>query len=432
MYLDLYLDKYEKGPLYVKRLAYICLEFPVSSDVIHRLLDMIVDPKSPYKYFRDTPRLLRISDSQIYLQRYNELQATINSKPNFDDELLKLAKQEPTQANFERIVDLLHLRTVHTLMTTASSDNIGDNSGFYYNLGPEYSAMFRKRSFRELQKLMVYKAYDGNLASSTVFMRRKLQQVLEYERDDESDEDDRMGSDEYSLEKEEAVAYWTCRWYLLYALFLGNNYQAVIEEYFQLIKEPAIAGYTASDILANEYSNELILREYLLRTVCFSVLVAEKMQNLETIWTEMIRETFSSDPPLRKLIKLYTGCRFSDLKSILNEFQSEFDYDEQLSQSYRLWKRTFEYKICVFYLSLVKKVTFDHLEAFLGTPSEEITKLISLFKLRVKIDQKNNLVEFQDTDSYNDLDRQIQSLNDATVAEMRALEINRMVKEAFD
>ncbi|ESX02262.1 hypothetical protein KL918_003810 [Ogataea parapolymorpha] len=432
MYVDLYLDKYEKGPLYVKRLAYICQEFPISTDVVHKLLDMIVDPRSPYKYFKDTPRLLRITGNEVYLQRYNELQVTTNSKPNFDDELLKLAKLEPTQANFERIVDLLHLRTVHTLMTTASSDNVGDNSGFYYNLGSEFSAMFRKRSFRELQKLIVYKAYDGNLASSTVFLRRKLQQVLEYERDDESDEDDRMDSDEYNLDKEEAIAYWTCRWYLLYALFLSNNYQAVVEEYFQLTKEPAIAGYTASDVLANEYSNELIFKEYLLRTVCFSVLVAEKMQNLETRWTEMIRESFASDPPLRKLIKLYTGCRFSDLKNVLTEFQSEFDYDEQLSHSYRLWKRTFEYKICVFYLSLVKKVTFDHLEAVLGTTSEEITKLISLFKLRVKIDQKNNLVEFQDTDSYIDLDKQIQSLNDATVAEMRALEVNRMVKEAFD
>ncbi|KAG7884471.1 hypothetical protein KL938_001598 [Ogataea parapolymorpha] len=432
MYVDLYLDKYEKGPMYVKRLAYICQEFPVSTDVVHKLLDMIVDPKSPYKYFKDTPRLLRITGNEVYLQRYIELQVTTNSKPNFDDELLKLAKLEPTQANFERIVDLLHLRTVHTLMTTASSDNVGDNSGFYYNLGSEYSAMFRKRSFRELQKLIVYKAYDGNLASSTIFLRRKLQQVLEYERDDEIDEDDRMDSDEYNLDKEEAIAYWTCRWYLLYALFLSNNYQAVVEEYFQLTKEPAIAGYTASDVLANEYSNELIFKEYLLRTVCFSVLVAEKMQNLETRWTEMIRESFASDPPLRKLIKLYTGCRFSDLKNILTEFQSEFDYDEQLSHSYRLWKRTFEYKICVFYLSLVKKVTFDHLEAVLGTTSEEITKLISLFKLRIKIDQKNNLVEFQDTDSYIDLDKQIQSLNDATVAEMRALEVNRMVKEAFD
>ncbi|KAG7922054.1 hypothetical protein KL905_002076 [Ogataea polymorpha] len=432
MYVDLYLDKYEKGPLYVKRLAYICQEFPVSADVVHKLLDMIVDPESPYKYFKDTPRLLRITGNGVYLQRYNELQATTDWKPNFDDDLFKLSKLEPTQANFERIVDLLHLRTVHTLMTTASSDNVGDNSGFYYNLGSEYSAMFRKRSFRELRKLIVYKAYDGNLASSTVFLRRKLQQVLEYEHDDESDDDDRMDSDEYNLDKEEAVAYWTCRWYLLYALFLGNNYQAVVEEYFQLRKEPAVSGYTASDVLANEYSNELIFKEYLLRTVCFSVLVAEKMQNLESRWTDMIRESFASDPPLRKLIKLYTGCRFSDLKTVLTEFQSEFDYDEQLSHSYRLWKRTFEYKICVFYLSLVKRVTFDHLEAVLGTTSEEITKLISLFKLRVKIDQKNNLVEFQDTDSYIELDKQIQSLNDATVAEMRALEVNRMVKEAFD
>ncbi|KAG7739737.1 hypothetical protein KL923_002584 [Ogataea haglerorum] len=432
MHLDLYLDKYEKGPLYVKRLAFICLEFPVSADVVHRLLDMIVDPKSLYRYFKDTPRLLRISGQETYMQRYNEMQMAINSKPNFDHELAKLSKQAPTQANFERVVDLLHLRTVHTLMTTGSSDNIGDNSGFYYNLGPEYSAMFRKRSFRELQKLMVYKAYDGNLASSTVFLRRKLQQVLEYERDDESDEDDRMGSDEYNLEKEEAVAYWTCRWYLLYALFLSNNYRAVVEEYFQLIKEPAVAGYNALDVLANDYSNELVLREYLLRTVCFSVLVAEKMQNLEARWKEMSGETFASDAPLRKLIKLYTGCRFSDLKNILAEFQSEFDYDEQLSHSYRLWKRTFEYKVCVFYLSLVKRVSLGHLEEVLGTTSEEITKLISLFKLRVKIDQKNNLVEFQDTDSYNSLDNQIQLLTDAAVAEMRALEVNRMVKEAFD
>ncbi|KAH3662336.1 hypothetical protein OGAPHI_005588 [Ogataea philodendri] len=428
MCIDRYVTEYEVGPLYIKRLAYICQNFDITQKVIEDLLELIRKPDSPYQNYKDTPSLVALLPESVRAKYSLEQGNSVA----YDDQIAQIAKHDPSDAVFEQILDLLHRRTVDILMKTGSSDSVSDNAAFYYSLGPELSSLSKKWSLRELQKFIIYKAYDGSLATCGLFLRRKLQQALEFERDDESDEDDKMAVDERVLDPEEAIAYWNCRWYLLYANFLGSDYQGVAEEYFRLEQEPAISGVCAKDVLRNSYSNELVFKDYLLRTVCFSILMVEKIQDLDSRWTELLKETLAADIQLKTLVNDYKKCRFKQLKTTLDTFQNEFDHDEQLSQGFRFWRQTFHHKIDLFYLSMMKRVSFDHIEQVLGTSKQELVKLVMLFKLRVKIDESCNVIEFFPANDQQDVLQHVNALNESVVAEMRALEVNKMVREAFE
>ncbi|ODV83293.1 hypothetical protein CANARDRAFT_177772 [[Candida] arabinofermentans NRRL YB-2248] len=461
--LDLYLNQYPVGPLYIKRLSYIVQKFTnlttTNIQIIERLLDIILQPDSYYRYYNQTSKLIDClskyeRDVTSYVEKFESISKSLpNSHISeslsimYDMELDKLFSREVGQEGFNAVVKLLERKALDFLMCTGVSDHVNDNSSYLYNANPDYLIYHKRAALREVESLIIYKNYDNSLHTLHDFLLRKLQQILEYDKDESDDnDDDKMMlmydnvpklSSEQKLSEEETIAYWNCRWYLLYTLFLNDNYISLVDEFESLITEPAINGMDANNVLENHYHSDLIVLKYLMRTICFSILIVKKTSELARYWQlPVLKKAISSDLLLKNLIKFYTNCQFLKFNETVKSLEDEFQFDYQLSINFQLFKNLMRFKSYIIYLSVVKSVSFKHMSDKFGIPENVLEKdifiLISAFNLNVKVNKIEKTIDFvQPETKIDEVVKDLNILSSEVLTEARAMEVSSIVLRGF-
>ncbi|GMG20066.1 unnamed protein product [Ambrosiozyma monospora] len=401
--LSIYLNSYED------------VLFPV----IQKIINLTTAPGSSYKHFAQLSKVLEfISDNDISNRFTVPSQFTVQPltiktiESDFSLKLQPLGSHEPSTEIFNRINTLLKEKSIDILLSTGNSDLIIENSSFFLNMDTEYLSMNKHLDFQNIQKYLVYKNYDSSIVDQYDYFARKLQNIMNYDKvparsgsDSNADSSNIGGGNDGSsgtgeqvvMDEAEVISYFNCRWYLVYVLFLNNEYSHVVKEFQSLVHTPAIDGISAIDVLNTHYHNAFVVKEYLLRGVIISILINEHITDLPKFTKiEIIKSALNSDSLLNKLVKSYTNCQYQLMNQILTEIQKEFAFDFQLSEISANFVTIINYKALVSYLSFIKICPIAHIAKRFGTDElnmkEELIKTSLIFDLNVSIDEQASTI----------------------------------------
>ncbi|GME83879.1 unnamed protein product [Ambrosiozyma monospora] len=427
----------------------------VSFPVIQKIIDLTTAPGSSFKHFAQLSNLLEfISDNGI--SHNFKVPSTFNVQPlsvktiesEFSMKLQPLASHDPSEEIFKRINTLLKEKSIDILLSTGNSDLIIENSSFFLNMDAEYLSMNKRLDFQNIQSYLVYKNYDSSIVDQYDYFARKLQNIMNYDKVPASSASDSNvdrsnisgGNDGNSgtgeqvvMDEAEVTAYFNCRWYLVYVLFLNNEYSHVVKEFQNLVDAPAIDSISAISVLNNHYSNAFVVKEYLLRCVIISILINEHITDLPNFnKIETIKSALNSDPLLNKLLKSYTNCQYELMNQILAEIQNEFAFDFQLSKISANFVKIINYKALFSYLSFIKICPIAHIAKRFGTDEKsmkkELIKTSLIFDLNVSIDEQASTISVVDSDNF-ELPDKLSKLNRDLIIESKAMKINSLAKD---
>ncbi|QPG72787.1 hypothetical protein FOA43_000089 [Brettanomyces nanus] len=480
-----YIKKYKVGPLFIRRLFFVVGKYSEDARivvVVKRLLELILTSDSYYRLFNGIPVLIEVlnrhGETQAafhYIDLYRSLAepylvADLNSQmalvnKKYDGDISNYTSKQVNQENFNSLTELLKRKSLDLLMSTGSSEYLSDNTSFYYNINPQYLEYYKRVSLKEFEDYMVYRNYNNSLGLARGFLARKLEQILAYdkEREPEGEENDEELTDTRStgspdmldkdelvlnsnsvitaakLSQPEIVSYFRCRWYLIYASSLNNDYKGVMSDFDKIVEENCLGnlGVSASQVLSEQFSNELVLSVNLLRIICLSVLIVKRSSELVRYWKiPLLKSAILSDPLLNGLIKSYSSCKFDQSLKILAKMDEEYRYDYQISTIFPDMQRILRYKAYITYLSLVMRVSVEHMAGMFGVDVnvlyDELVMVIDMFGLQFKMDVTNRIVEFSPSSSrLHKMGQELEAIDEEVKIGSRSLEVNSIVQGTF-
>mgnify|MGYP003365706745 FL=1 len=463
---------------YIKRICFLIDKNstdPNTRTLIERVLDLILEPDSPYNLFKRAGYLIQLldklhGDTSKYIRLYqkftdpylvsdlNRQMEIINKRYEFKIE--QLSKEPVSEKTFGLLSELLDRKSTDLLLSTDSSDYITDNTSFYYNINQLYMKYYRNVSFERLKHYMIFRDYDNSIGMSRNFLSRKLEQTISFvkeseaylldENEDENigcsnlvNDDTELGSDS-SVKKNlkisisETICYWHCRWYLVYGSFIEDDYQEVLELFDCIIEQnydmPQISAF---EVIEKHFDSDVVINTNLLRLICLSILVCKEANKWCHYWSNPhIKRFLAKDKELKQFIDDYSMCNYSSALQLLERFEKYYEPDFQLSKCFPNIPKILRLKAYVSYLSLIQRVSVCDMADFFSIPESllysEVMELISLFDLNFKIDCQQGIIEYyKEASGFPDIGSKIKSIIRNTRVSSKATVVGSLVSKAF-
>lgn len=206
------------------------------------------------------------------------------------------------------------------------------------------------------------------------------------------------------LTESEIISYWRVKFLILFAEFSKNNFKQVSASIFELIRLSPIETSTgkeisALDILNSSNFNKFINRDQIVIISVLSILLTYPANELNNVLSEpeFISLVGNQLNFFKPFFTSTNSARFKELFENLNSLDKFMIYDPFLSKVWNNVKLKFRQMSFKIYLSLVIKVSTDHLSSKLNIPKLElITQLkdyIESEKLEFQYNELNDVFE---------------------------------------
>lgn len=195
------------------------------------------------------------------------------------------------------------------------------------------------------------------------------------------------------LTEPEVKSYWRVKLLILFTNFLKHNFEEVVKQAYAMVVADPITTVEGSeirvlDMLNNSDMHKFIHKDEILTAVIISILITSDAKQLNDIHTEpnFIALMGPLVPEFRPLFSSLNSAKFAEF------FQDLEGLDSLCTANFlfnRVWsdvKLGFRKKAYVLYLSLVKRVTLEHLSTKLAIPEVELRRELNELIRRDRLD----------------------------------------------
>lgn len=218
------------------------------------------------------------------------------------------------------------------------------------------------------------------------------------------------------LTEEELTSYWRTRFLILFSLFLKQSFDDVAKEAYALVNADPIMTVDKKPIYAIDVFNtsdfkKFIHKDEITLAVMISVLLSRPSDELSEVVgeKEFVKLMGSSIPDVRELVTALTNANYRKVFEVLEELSPMAEESLLLNKVWSDVKLKFRRKGYMLYLSLVQRVTIDHLARKLNIESSrllrEFKELIRDENLEFEITEDDKILQAVKTDkkvSYHD------------------------------
>lgn len=199
------------------------------------------------------------------------------------------------------------------------------------------------------------------------------------------------------LRDPEVISYWRTKFLILIAEFLKGNYKQVADSIFELIRSPPIEStsgeqFSAIDILNDSNFNKFIHKDQIILISVLSILLTYPANELNEILsaTEFISLVGSQLNYFKPFFSSTNSAKFQELFTLLESLNNFMAYDPFLSRVWNSVKLKFREMSFELYLSLVVKVSADHLSEKLSIPKQELIAHLKSYIFTNKLEFQYN------------------------------------------